>query len=483
MIFGISFSKNVDSHLQYMYVAFISNSNANSNQNQSHMGVNQSFNGNQGLPNQEQGNFHSRSPSLPPGFMNNSGQNFSQSMPPQGQFFVQNPQVPNLQRHNSTGSQHFLVNERGEIVGLIPQGSFGGFVQGELGQNFSQPQQQRANSYGGVPGPYNPNHQTMIIQSQGGQQQQFQSLPVHKGSLQRQHSNPLDGNNTNDGSMQHQRHHTEPVIPQAARSNDGSIVSLNPEGNEEFELSLAGENIQGIDEAEEESRSSIRAEDVVSTEETSKSTFSYASTLMKAPPNPTPKPSTQLPTAGANITKSGPKLVYNVKFKRSQRNFILGQRITRDVKLGCYVKVEADRGEDLGIVFSIVSMEKYLASNRSKSDNDTGSGEGPDQPAVSAGDLKRIMRVATNDEISLLEVKREDEDALLKICRTKAHQRGLPMTVVDAEYQFDRNKLTFFFEADTRIDFRELVRDLFSIYKTRIWMQQLDKGGGTVDSK
>ena len=49
------------------------------------------------------------------------------------------------------------------------------------------------------------------------------------------------------------------------------------------------------------------------------------------------------------------------------------------------------------------------------------------------------------------------------------------MNVVDAEYQFDRHKLTFFFEAEGRIDFRELVRDLFSMYKTRIWMQQLDK--------
>ena len=49
------------------------------------------------------------------------------------------------------------------------------------------------------------------------------------------------------------------------------------------------------------------------------------------------------------------------------------------------------------------------------------------------------------------------------------------MNVVDAEYQFDRHKLTFFFEAEGRVDFRDLVRDLFSIYKTRIWMQQLDK--------
>jgi len=48
------------------------------------------------------------------------------------------------------------------------------------------------------------------------------------------------------------------------------------------------------------------------------------------------------------------------------------------------------------------------------------------------------------------------------------------MIILDAEYQFDRHKLTFFFEAETRVDFRELVRDLFSIYKTRIWMQHLD---------
>jgi len=48
------------------------------------------------------------------------------------------------------------------------------------------------------------------------------------------------------------------------------------------------------------------------------------------------------------------------------------------------------------------------------------------------------------------------------------------MNVLDAEYQFDRHKLTFYFEADRRIDFRELVSELFSHYKTRIWMQQVD---------
>merc|ERR1719296_614460 len=130
---------------------------------------------------------------------------------------------------------------------------------------------------------------------------------------------------------------------------------------------------------------------------------------------------------------------------------------------------------------SIIPMETFLASNRHRSMTEdsiaSGGDQSPPAQASNIGDLRRIMRVATHDEISLLEVKRGEEEMLLKICRTKVRQRGLPMTVVDAEYQFDRNKLTFFFQAEGRIDFRELVRDLFSIYKTRIWMEQLDKNG------
>uniref|UniRef100_H3HCT2 PSP1 C-terminal domain-containing protein n=1 Tax=Phytophthora ramorum TaxID=164328 RepID=H3HCT2_PHYRM len=67
---------------------------------------------------------------------------------------------------------------------------------------------------------------------------------------------------------------------------------------------------------------------------------------------------------------------------------------------------------------------------------------------------------------------RKEEHEVFEVCKSKVRQRLLPMNVIDAEYQFDRHKLTFFFEADRRIDFRELVRDLFAIYKTRIWLQQ-----------
>lgn len=169
------------------------------------------------------------------------------------------------------------------------------------------------------------------------------------------------------------------------------------------------------------------------------------------------------------------KVVYAVKFKRSQRNFVLGPRITRDLKIGTYVKVEADRGEDLGIVVGKPPIEKFNTFSGRASFT---AGMGP-PPAGSPADLKRIMRLATHDEVSLLGLKRDEEEELLKICRAKVRQRGLPMNVVDAEYQFDRHKLTFFFEAMGRVDFRELVRDLFSMYKTRIWMQQLDKNTST----
>ncbi len=178
-------------------------------------------------------------------------------------------------------------------------------------------------------------------------------------------------------------------------------------------------------------------------------------------------------------SRSMPRTVYNIKFKRSQRNFVAGPRINRDLDIGCYVKVEADRGEDLGIVVGKMSAEKFnqsagRASFRPPSSNPTDLGAGGTTPTCAA-DLKRVIRLATHDEVNLLSVKREEEDELLRICRTKVRQRALQMNVVDAEYQFDRHKLTFFFEAEGRVDFRELVRDLFSIYKTRIWMQQLDK--------
>lgn len=199
-------------------------------------------------------------------------------------------------------------------------------------------------------------------------------------------------------------------------------------------------------------------------------------------------PTDSMMRAASSSSVASPRLVYTIKFKRTQRNFIPGPRVSGDLKIGCYVKVEADRGEDLGIVVNKIPAEKFNVAGRSAFRGAGSPGGVSDMGVLLApsmtnlADLKRVVRLATHDEVGLLAAKREEEEELLKVCREKVQQRSLPMHVVDAEYQFDRHKLTFFFEAECRIDFRELVRDLFSMYKTRIWMQQLDKNNSGTGS-
>jgi cell fate regulator YaaT (PSP1 superfamily) len=91
---------------------------------------------------------------------------------------------------------------------------------------------------------------------------------------------------------------------------------------------------------------------------------------------------------------------------------------------------------------------------------------------------KMIYAKASPQEMQLLTMKGQDEAKALSLCQSKVRAKKLPMEVVDAEYQWDRRKLTFYFVAEKRIDFRELVRELFRLYKTRIWMAALQGGGG-----
>ena len=91
----------------------------------------------------------------------------------------------------------------------------------------------------------------------------------------------------------------------------------------------------------------------------------------------------------------------------------MGPRLNRDLKIGTYVKVEADRGEDLGIVVGKVPSEKYNVPGRSAFRGDQ-MGIMPPPPAsitgAGAADLKRIIRLATHDEVSLLQMKRDEEE-------------------------------------------------------------------------
>ena len=149
-----------------------------------------------------------------------------------------------------------------------------------------------------------------------------------------------------------------------------------------------------------------------------------------------------------------------VHFKRSHRYFLVTPNLESQVVSGSFVIVEADRGEDLGIVGDLVPAERFWAIRFA---------------AISKKMLKNILRLASRDEVQSLVTKTEEEIVVTQICQEiLLTTHPLPIDIVDAEYQFDRNKLTIYHDSPKRNDFRGYVRDLFCVFKTRIWMQQMD---------
>ena len=87
--------------------------------------------------------------------------------------------------------------------------------------------------------------------------------------------------------------------------------------------------------------------------------------------------------------------------------------------------------------------------------------------------LKSVIRLANKDDYRREEKNREKEKEAFSICQEKIRKHGLDMKLIDAEYTFDNNKVLFYFTADGRIDFRELVKDLASVFRTRIELRQI----------
>ena len=87
--------------------------------------------------------------------------------------------------------------------------------------------------------------------------------------------------------------------------------------------------------------------------------------------------------------------------------------------------------------------------------------------------LKSVIRIATEEDDAIEAENKEKEKKAFEVCFEKIGKHGLDMKLIDAEYTFDNNKLLFYFTADGRIDFRELVKDLASVFKTRIELRQI----------
>ena len=122
------------------------------------------------------------------------------------------------------------------------------------------------------------------------------------------------------------------------------------------------------------------------------------------------------------------------------------------IKRGDHVIVETARGIEFGTVMSEISEveeEKVV------------------QP------LKPVLRIATQRDLEQEASNKEKEKQAFRICQEKIQKHGLEMKLIDAEYTFDNNKVLFYSTADGRIDFRELVKDLASVFKTRIELRQI----------
>ncbi len=123
-----------------------------------------------------------------------------------------------------------------------------------------------------------------------------------------------------------------------------------------------------------------------------------------------------------------------------------------DIKKGNHVIVETIRGVEFGTAVSdIMEIEE--------------------EKIVSP--LKTVMRIASEEDEEIEKKNREKERDAFKICLEKIRKHELEMKLIDAEYTFDNNKLLFYFTADGRIDFRELVKDLASVFRTRIELRQI----------
>lgn len=87
--------------------------------------------------------------------------------------------------------------------------------------------------------------------------------------------------------------------------------------------------------------------------------------------------------------------------------------------------------------------------------------------------LKKVIRIATDSDALQVRKNKKDAEQAMDICLQKIYNHHLEMKLVDVEYTFDRNKIIFYFTADGRVDFRELVKDLAAVFKTRIELRQI----------
>jgi len=145
------------------------------------------------------------------------------------------------------------------------------------------------------------------------------------------------------------------------------------------------------------------------------------------------------------------KRIIGVRFKRLGKIYFFDPKWL-EVKKGDSVVVETSQGEEIA---EVVVPNRMIE----------------DEKVVEP--LKKVLRLASPRDLKHAEECRKKEKEAFELCNKKIKEHKLEMTLTDVEYKFDNSKILFYFTADGRIDFRDLVKDLASIYKTRIELRQI----------
>jgi cell fate regulator YaaT (PSP1 superfamily) len=143
--------------------------------------------------------------------------------------------------------------------------------------------------------------------------------------------------------------------------------------------------------------------------------------------------------------------VVGVRFKKAGKIYYFDPDIL-DIKQGDSVIVETARGIEHGLV---------VIGKREVTEKDV------------VLPLKKVLRIADERDLQQVEENKRAAKQAFSICQEKIREHGLAMKLVDVEYTFDRNKIIFYFTAEGRVDFRELVKDLASVFRTRIELRQI----------
>ena len=145
------------------------------------------------------------------------------------------------------------------------------------------------------------------------------------------------------------------------------------------------------------------------------------------------------------------KRIIGVRFKRLGKIYFFDPKWL-EVKKGEYVIVETTQGEEIA---EVVVPNRMLEEDKI------------------VAPLKKIIRLASPKDLKHAEECKEKEKEAFETCNKKIKEHKLDMTLTDVEYKFDNTKILFYFTADGRVDFRDLVKDLAAIYKTRIELRQI----------